>query len=41
MVFATVTIFTMLMYIPSFNTAVRRVVGGLAQSARTVVARRA
>jgi putative tricarboxylic transport membrane protein len=39
-VFAIVTIFTMLMYIPSFNVVVRRMVAEVVRGARMLVARR-
>jgi putative tricarboxylic transport membrane protein len=40
MVLATVTIFTMLLYVPSFNRAVKRVTGAITGSLSALVGRR-
>ena len=39
MAFATVTIFTLLLYVPQFKAAVRRVTGGAGQVVRTAFGR--
>jgi putative tricarboxylic transport membrane protein len=41
MVLATVTIFTMLLYVPAFNRIVKRVTGAVTGSLRSLVGRRA